>query len=488
MKNIVLLFCVAFTLFACDSALEEHPKSVAAETFYNTVEEASAAVLAPLNKLRGEFNGMSFPTMQEASADYSYGRGSWTEISDYLGLNTSSNITRAGTRWGNLYGAIRDCNIALSRLPEATEMSETEKSAFIGELRFIRGFAYYYLVRLYRGCPLRTENNMTEYNLAKSSVDEIYNFLIDDFVYASNYAPATARVAGTPTKYAASGMLSDVYLQLQKYKEAASEAKKVIDSGKYALIPVSSSRDFDKVFGANVNGTSEEVFYLKNDNATGNEGWPYVMICAHPKAMIDGQHMLGTGIGWYGLYTTGSNKLIQEWDDADLRKKLNLVQLNFGLGDDTYLFCKFYDPGALGKNGAGNDWPVLRYPDVLLNYAEATARQNGAPTAESMEMVNIIRRRAYGYNPTTVSPVDYKLEEYNTLDKFIGLLVKEEGYECMNEAKRWLYLCRLGVAKQTIKEVKEIDVADKHLVWPIPVTEFNYNTAMDEATDQNPGY
>ena len=105
-----------------------------------------------------------------------------------------------------------------------------------------------------------------------------------------------------------------------------------------------------------------------------------------------------------------------------------------------------------------------------------------------MEMVNIIRRRAYGYNPTTVSPVDYKLEEYNTLDKFIGLLVKEEGYECMNEAKRWLYLCRLGVAKQTIKEVKEIDVADKHLVWPIPVTEFNYNTAMDESTDQNPGY
>ena len=68
MKNIVLLFSFAFTLFACDSALEEHPKSVAAETFYNTVEEASAAVLAPLNKLRGEFNGMSFPTMQEASA------------------------------------------------------------------------------------------------------------------------------------------------------------------------------------------------------------------------------------------------------------------------------------------------------------------------------------------------------------------------------------------------------------------------------------
>ena len=75
-----------------------------------------------------------------------------------------------------------------------------------------------------------------------------------------------------------------------------------------------------------------------------------------------------------------------------------------------------------------------------------------------------------------------------TLESFISLLVKEEGYECMNEAKRWMYLCRLGVASERIEQYKGKEVKAKHMIWPIPVTEFNYNSEMDESKDQNPGY
>ena len=70
----------------------------------------------------------------------------------------------------------------------------------------------------------------------------------------------------------------------------------------------------------------------------------------------------------------------------------------------------------------------------------------------------------------------------------MDILIKEQAYECMNEGKRWMFLTRLGIAKSQIKKIKGIDVADKHMLWPIPETEFNYNEALDESKDQNPGY
>lgn len=58
----------------------------------------------------------------------------------------------------------------------------------------------------------------------------------------------------------------------------------------------------------------------------------------------------------------------------------------------------------------------------------------------------------------------------------------------MNEAKRWMYLCRLGVVSERIEQYKGKEVKAKHMIWPIAVTEFNYNSEMDESKDQNPGY
>jgi len=486
MKKIIIALGLIVGMTSCNSWLDEEPKSVAAETFYNTEAEAAAAVLAPLNKLRTGYNTMNFPGMQEAFSDYAYGRGSWEPLSQYQGLNTT-NISRANAVWTGLYQSIRDCNIAIARLLQAASLTDAKKNAYLGELRFIRAFDYFNLVRLYGACPLRTDENMSKYNLAKSSVDDIYSYILTDLLFASANAPEISRIAGTPSKYSALSLLSEVYLQLGKYSDAASASKQVIDSGKYSLVSVSTVRDFDKIFGANVNNSTEEIFYLKNDNSANGNGWEYVMLCAHPSAKINGQKMYGAG-GWYGIYSTDTNSFISEWDVKDLRKDFNLLPFNLGLGFNTYLMVKFYDTSAPGTSGAGNDFPCIRYPDVLMVYAEAITKVNGAPNADAMEKLNMIHRRAYGYAPTAASAVDFSLADYSTTDKFMNLLVREQGYECMNEGKRWFFLTRLGLAKTQIKKIKGIDVADKHMLWPIPETEFNYNEALDATKDQNPGY
>lgn len=478
---------VGIQLFtSCQDWLEEKPKAIAAETFYNTVSEADAAVMAPISRLRqqGTF-GRDIQSLMECFADYQYGRGSWEDNSRYAGLNTTNRGRTDGT-WTSFYRAIRDCNIPISRLPQASELSETQKVAYIGELKFLRALSYYYLVRLWGEVPLRREENMTEWNLAKNSVEEIHTFISADLEYAVANAPDIPRLLGTPCKNAAKSLLAEFHAYLGNYSETKRLTEDVINSGSYSLVPVTTSREFEKIFGPDVINTTEEIFYFKSSR-TNDLGWEFPMMCSHPGATIDGKKMHGGG-GWYGIYTTSENQMISEWDINDLRKDYNLLHYDFGLGDNTYLASKFYDPEASGGGAANVSNPLIRYADILLLYAESATLASGVPTEDAMEKLNMVHRRAYGYPPTTPSPVDYKLEDYNTKEKFMDLLIREQAYESYNEGKRWLFLVRLGIAKEVIKKVKGIDVADKHFLFPIPTAEFDYNKALDPTTDQNPGY
>lgn len=282
-KNIIILLLLVPALISCQDWLEEKPKAVAVETFYNTEQEAAAAVLAPLAKLRSGY-AMSYPGLMECFSDYSYGRGSWQSNSDYQGLDTQ-NMTRVNGVWASLYNAIRDCNIAIDKLPSATELSDEQKSAYIAELRFIRGLSYFELVRLWNAVPLRSIENMSEWNLGKSSVEEVYNFLIEDLIYAVGNCPENARSVGTPYQNAVKSLLAKVYMYQNKHDEALPLLANVIESKKHALVTVEKSRDFEKIFGPDVINTPEEIFYLKSVRPDG-KGWEYVMFCAHPGAEI----------------------------------------------------------------------------------------------------------------------------------------------------------------------------------------------------------
>lgn len=470
--------------FFSSCSLDEEAKAIAAETFYNTKDECSSAVVAPIAKLKSAYS-RNMHAMLEAYSDLIYGRGTYANNSLYQGENTN-DISRTNALWSNYYGAIRDCNIAIHNIPNSTQLTDAEKAGYIGELRFFRAFAYYQIVRLWGDAPLRTDENMDKWNVGKSSVTDIYNFIVGDLQYAAQNAPSKPRVVGLPDLNMAKSLLAEVYLTTKDYASAKKYAGEVIQSGVYELVPISKVRDFDNLFGADISGTKEEIFYLKTSR-TNNSGWEYVMFVSHPKANIDGQKMHGAG-GYYGMYTLVNNSAIAAWDNSDLRKKLNVLPFDYGEGSNTALLCKFYDPKAASTGGANVNIPLIRYADVLLTYAEAATKADGAPSADTMEKLNMIHRRAYGYPAKSISSVDFKLSDYSTIDEFMELLIKEEGYETFNEGKRWFFLKRLGIAKSKIKEVKGIDVADKHMLWMIPETEFNTNKALSAEKDQNPGY
>jgi len=475
MKNIFSIILLLPLAIACGDLLEEEPKAVATETFYNTAEEIESAVYAAYAPLRSGYSTLWFVNAGEV--DYAVGRLSFANLSDFKGLN-STNISRTDGVWTSLYQAVRNANLVIKNAPNSSSATPDEISKYVAEARFLRAFCYYQMVRNWGALPLRTENNMMESDVARSPEGDIYDLIVSDLIDAETNLPGDQNDAGRADQYAAKAMLAHVYLQLENWSEARSKALEIINSTKYSLIEVETPDDFYSIFGPDVFTSSEEIFYLKYNYDS-------------PSYTARYRHYTNTpyfnSTGAYAKYADSTDvKVIKEWDYKDLRKKFMLYNCNIGFGTRTMLFKKFIDPVAPSAGGT-NDYPAYRYPDILLFYAEADCRVNNGPTSDGMEKLNMIHRRAYGYRPTMTSPVDFKLSDYNK-ESFIDLLLQEGLYEQMDEAKRFLELKRTGKLKEVVKKNCGIDVAESHLLFPVPSVEYDYNGAIDATTDQNPGY
>jgi hypothetical protein len=468
---------LAVFVSSCDGLLDEEPKAVTEENFYNTAEEVATAVNAIYSPLRSENQTTYFATL-ECHTDYAYGRGSFAQYNDFQGMN-SNNINRVAGFWNAFYLSIRNANIVIKNAPNGESISPEDLNRYVSEAKFLRAFSYFHLVRNWGDIPLRTEANMEDLALPKSSVEEVYELIVADLQEAEAILPEEQTLLGRPTKWAAKTLLADVYLQIERYAEAREKAQEVMDSGEHALLPVSNRDDFQKIFGPDVITTPEEIFSLKFVRQPGQGNYlPWVF--NHPNT---GLYSFG---GSYAVYSDASNTFYKNWNEMDIRKEL-WDMVDFGLGDSTLVSRKFIDSQAIGDNDAGNDLPLYRYAELLLIFAEAATREAGAPTAEAMEALNQVHRRAYGLDPTIPSSEDFVLGGYDA-PSFIDLVLEEKAYEFQFEGKRWLDLKRTGRAELIIIENKGLTIGESHYLWPIPASELEYNPALDPAADQNPGY
>lgn len=477
------LLALSLALFGgcSDKALVEAPKSLAVETYYNTAAEIEAAVNAIYSPLRADnCLGGLYPAQHEAYTDYGYGRGSYAILSNFQGLD-NTNITRVGQMWDLFYLAIRNANLVIRNAPNATSASTADKAKYVAEAKFLRALTYFYLIRNWGGVILRTEANMTEQNLKRTAADDVYALIVSDLKEAETALPDAPALVGRPSKWSAKAVLADVYFYRNQYAEARDKADEVMKSNKFSLVPVTVADDFAKLFGADVVTTPEEIFYLKYTRVNG-QGFNLVMFAHNPAARLHGAG------GFFAHYTDAlTNNVYKNWDTNDLRKTYGWYKWNIGLGANSLLNKKFTDPAAPTGSAAANDYPLYRYADLLLLYAEAASRAGSGPTIAAMEALNQVHRRAYGKPANAPSAVDFKLADYNATT-FVELVIRERGYETQYEGKRWPDLKRSGKFRELIKAGVGKDVADKHLLWPIPISELNFNTALDPTKDQNPGY
>jgi hypothetical protein len=146
--------------------------------------------------------------------------------------------TRSSPIWSTVYNAINRANAVISRVPGIT-MDNDLKDRYIAEAKFMRGFYYFTLVRLFGAVPIITTEttSLNDLSVARASVDDVYKLVIQDFTEAESVLPTTYSTAdkGRATKGAAKAFLAKVYLTRQDWVKASAKAKEVIDLGAYDL-------------------------------------------------------------------------------------------------------------------------------------------------------------------------------------------------------------------------------------------------------------
>jgi hypothetical protein len=96
----------------------------------------------------------------------------------------------------------------------------------------------------------------------------------------------------------------------------------------------------------------------------------------------------------------------------------------------------------------------------------------------------MIKRRAYGYDPTVPSPLDYQTGMSGV--EFRDSVLQERAYEFILEGKRWWDLKRTGTVKEALAATGKSFI-EARLLWPIASDEINNNPDIGQ-NDQNPGY
>lgn len=465
---------VLATTVNCESYLEEEPISEVLLTELNAanIESITTAIYEPLTRSRGRIweslYGSSIMLMNESINGRN---GVWLDIAQYK----LDRMPWSELIWPTLYESIGRANSLLSSL-ENSSLDQTLKDQAAGEATFVRALDYYTLVRFYGSVPLRLEpvENSDSTGQPLASIDEIYAQIIADLKMAESLlAPTTAR-PGAATSGAAKVFLADVYLTQGEYQMAASKAKEVMDNkGTYGYDLLSN---FPDVFSATSDTHVEDVFSIKFSQTVGLGTFITVYWAPANSNFAPAGGIAPRGLERGGVTT--ASPLIAGWDDNDLRKSWTMydelpidgVMTNV-VGSSNYQFVmgKFRDPGSVEETASGNDWPLYRYADVLLIFAEADNLANGTPSALGYDAINQVRRRAYGVDLGTPD-VAVDLPAGLDSQSFDDLVFRERGYEFLGEGKRWFDLLRteryqtfLPAAGFTVPSKTTFDLPDSEL-------------------------
>lgn len=142
---------------------------------------------------------------------------------------TPSNLAwMSGTyEWGNMYKAIRETNVAIANLPNATFDNTTFRDQLLGEAYFLRAYYYQQLVRFYGGVPLidRPYGLNEDYTIARNTYEECVNFMVDDLDSAALLLDGKTLAAGRTSKIAAMALKSRVLLYAASDLHDATTAK-----------------------------------------------------------------------------------------------------------------------------------------------------------------------------------------------------------------------------------------------------------------------
>ena len=480
--NLIAIALLGFSFSSCSDFLEQNPQTDLSENdFYKTADDILSAVNGVYSSLQeGDIYG-NWYVFGEIPSDNTRNQlsGSVTTQNEFDQFYIDTQNSMIANFWKAAYKVINRTNTVLGRI-DGIEINTELANRYKLECKFIRALMYFNLVRVYGDVPLvLKEISISEsYDILREPKENVYNQIIADLKEAQDL-PVSYSTAedGRATQGAAKALLADVYMTLHKYAEAETILAEIINSGRYSLLentPGSLNIDgYKNVFSPVNHNSKEGIFEIQFLKGGYGEGSNYANNFAPENSGTNVVAVGGTG---------GNNipemDIYNAYEEGDLRRDFSM---SLGYYDnrknnewvESRYVCKFMDV-PYQNNDASNNYPVIRYADVILMYAEAL-NQNGK-TAEACKYLNMTRRRGFGYQTTETSPVDLQ-----TTDKaqFALMVEQERRVELAFENHRWFDLIRTGRAVEVMKS-KGFSLNETNLICPIPQKQIDVNPKLTQ--------
>ncbi|WP_338876033.1 RagB/SusD family nutrient uptake outer membrane protein [Spirosoma sp. SC4-14] len=502
-----LAFLIMILAGGCQSLKEDPKASLTPITYFKTQSDLDASVSAIYIQFArdGAWGFTNRSTSYFGSDDFTTDPGlNKEDFRLFDRLSGGSGNASLVAQWQGPWQGIYQANNVIANYAKVNSTDELKNQA-AGQAYFLRALGYYYLVRTFGPVPIILTQIDVNDRPPRDPVDKVYAAIISDLQKAKAMLPTSfPGQPGKANQMAARSLLADVYLTMtgwpmnqdSYYKLAATEADSVMKSGQYNL-----NTPYATVF--TTNNSTESIFGFQYNvsgglplRSSGSSSVPLDEIATNGSSGWDDYY---PEINFYKAAPNCTRTDATFYTTLKLRqpdgKTFKLVPWD---SPETHAGHPYYKKFRAGLNGDGVSetetvinsinpstnkvYDVIRYPQVLLAYAEASAMANGGPTTASYDAINQVRKRAGLPNLTAGL----------SATAFRDSVVYERAYEFAGEfGVRWFDIVRLQLLPQIIAKRSplenpipaNVNVNQKYLA-PIPVNEM----ARNPDWKQNDGY
>ena len=556
MKRFLILFAAG--AMAVTSCLDTEPLDFTApSTWYQNqeqLESALAAVYDPLRNCYSVYLSVEF----SQGTDECFSKESTPKLVPYYyNYDTGNNTVKLV--WQYLYKGIDNANNLLENADNA-DCDPALITQIKGEALFLRAYYHFLLTAYWGDVPMKLESTKSAEDVQSPRVpsEKIYEQVISDMAASLDMVPDIAALGfgGRINKQAVKGILARVCLnaagRLDKpeyYEYARDWAESLIKEKVCYLNP-----DFSDIFiklmqdQYDIKECLWEVECYGNVDSnemreTGQFVAYYTPAYSTQDYLVDNTTKKSIARGRGVFYCTP--QFYDYFEDGDLRRDWTIMPYMYKSGTVFEQIpyneeFRFRWPGKFRREyeinlpvyswGNSTNYPLLRYSDVLLMFAEADYMVTGSISSDALEAVNKVRRRAFGFDQNTPVP-DVDKTDFDADGGFMEYIQKERARELAFESHRRLDMLRWGIFIERMHEIgeeiaaiplkvydegsgTEVDnpiftqsgsgfpmnttptgpemmarsfrnVDQKHLLMPIPELELSVNKAI---TDNNPGW
>ena len=483
-RNIFFAALLATTLFgtaACSDFLDEEPKGrLTPKTFYSTQDELDMGVNALLAQVTQSqsYTNMQYPQWQgdDITANPGSNKQACAQLDAFRASADNKGVVAA---WNQHYKIIQLANDLIDNAGR-TQTSATERNIALGQAHFWRAYAYFYLVRIFGPLPISLHSESDGGKTQLTDVEGVYKLIVDDLTKADELNLPTA-YKGEPrnmfgcdvyvTQQAVKSTLAAVYMAMagyplnkgqEYYAKAADAAEAVIKGVENGTYNHNMDAEWKNVYSMGNNYNKETILGINNSpdrswsrdseltstmlfESLGGwgDGWGEI---AFWKRMPDGPRKQAT----YDPQILKEENLYDWWATTD-GQPIQADKKNAVIPEYHPMFSLFtvnaddknqpiaapYDYTKKKWRGMINDHRhrVIRYPEVLLWYAESAARAGKSDLTLAKQCLKKVRARAV--NAADINSVDGVEIDAMNAEQLAKACWDEHGWEV---AGHWLSL------------------------------------------------